>query len=162
MHNVGRIGLCVSSQSFNIVDGFPHYKCSIPNEDLLKVSQWTAGHKNKENQTKKMKILPAAARWRHYRPWKGFLRAAAAISLVIQTPPNSKRASRVHRQGRPRRSRRKFHKFFPPCRRSSLAASLGRQARWRAPPTCCTFTVPGELLQLVSESDQVEARMAEQ
>ena len=160
MHNVGRIGLCVSSQSFNIVDSSPHY-----NEDHLKVTQWTAGHKNKENQTKKMKMLPAAARWRHYRPWKGFLRAAAAISSVIQTPPNSKQASCVHRQGRPRRSRRKFHKFFPPCRRSSLAASLGRQARWRAPPTCCkccTLTVPGELLQLVSESDQVEARMAEQ
>ena len=146
----------MSSQSFNIVDSSPHY-----NADHLKVTQWTAGHKNKENQTK-MKMLPAGARWRHCCPWKSFLRAAAAISSVIQTPPNSKRASCVHRQGRPRRSRRKFHKFFPPCRRSSLAASLGRQARWRAPPTCCTFTVPGELLQLVSESDQVEARMAEQ
>ena len=95
MHNVVRIGLCVSSQSFNIVDGSPHYKCSIPNENLLKVSQWTAGHKNKENQTKKMKMLPAAARWRHHRPWKAFSerRRPSARSFKRLRIPNELPAS---------------------------------------------------------------------
>ena len=79
----------MSSQSFNIVDSSPHY-----NEDHLKVTQWTAGHKNKENQTK-MKMLPAAARWRHYRPQKAFSerRRPSARSFKRLRIPNELPAS---------------------------------------------------------------------
>ena len=54
-----------------------------------------------------------------------------AFSFAAIQTSNSREGWCVVRQDRLRRSRRGFHKFFPPCRpSSSLAASLGRAARW--------------------------------